>query len=209
MVFEKLFEKVGERIDKTFEDIGKKVNKTSEDIKKRMEKTREEVSDEFIKKVNKLGEKLSVNQKDLSNFERAAANIAIGVAHSLEEGYKAISKKLFLTEKERKTQYGTLGKVWSEKYVPRERGVASLEYAKRIDQKLEFPLKKEMLKDIVESLSSSNSELYGFYIYHHFTGQKRSKDHDEKKKIVKERLMSKEERMFYDENKKQKESPKK
>ena len=198
MAFEQLLEKIGERIDKTFEDIGKKVNKTSEDIKRKMEKTREDVSDEFIKKMNKMGEKISVDQKDLSNFERAAASIAIGIAHSLEEGYKTISKKLFLDEKERKTKYGVLGKVWSEKYVPKERAMASLGYAKIVDQKLESPLKKEILKDIVESLSSSNTELYGYYIYHHFTGANRSKNHDEKKKLVKERLMTKADREFYE-----------
>ena len=198
MAFEQLLEKIGETVDKAFEDIGKKLNKTSEDIRKRMDKTREDVSDEFVKKMNKFGERISIDQKALSNFERAAANIAIGIAHSLEEGYKTISKKLFLTEKERKTKYGVLGRGWSEKHVPKERAKTSLEYAKGVDQKLESPLKKEILKDIVESLSASNTELYGYYIYHHFIGGKRSKNHDEKKRMVKERLMSKEERNFYE-----------
>lgn len=194
MVFEELFEELGKIAD----NMGKKIDKKSEEIRHKMDKAREDVSDDFVKKMNRLGEKFSVENKHLSNFERAVASVAIGVAHSLEEGYKKVKKELFLTEKERKTKYGILGKVWSEKYVPRERANFCMNYAKGTDARLgNHSLKREILRDAVESLSSSDSELYGYYVHHHFTGSKRSNKHDEKKKVVKNILMSKEQREFY------------
>ena len=198
-MFEELFDKMGEKIDKTMREIGDKVQKTSEEIRQKAEKTREDISDEFLKKMNKFGERISPDNKNLSNFEKVVANIAVGVAHSLEEGYKKVVKSLFLTEKERKTKYGILGKVWSSKYVPKERAGLCLRYALEAEKRLQGDkLKGEILKDIVESLSSSNTEIYSYYVYHHFTGSKRSKNHEEKKKIVREFFMSKEERRFYE-----------
>lgn len=197
-MFEELFDKMGEKIDKTMQEIGEKVQKTSDEIRKKAEKTREDISDEFLKKMNKFGERTSPDRKNLSNFERIVANIAVGVAHSLEEGYKKVAKSLFLTEKERKTKYGILGKVWSAKYVPRERAGLCLRYAVESEKRLQGDkLKEEVLKDIVESLSSSNTEIYSYYIYHHFTGSKRSKNHEEKKKTIRDVFMSKEEKKFY------------
>lgn len=198
-MFEELFDKMGEKIDKTMKEIGEKVHKTSEEIKQKVERSREDISDEFLRKINKFGERTSSDHKNLSNFERAVGNIAVGVAHSLEESYKKVVKSLFLTEKERKTKYGILGKVWSKKYVPRERAELCLKYAEMVEKPLQHnKLKDEILRDIVESLSSSNTEIYSYYVYHHFTGSKRSKNHEEKKVTIKEVLMSKKEREFYD-----------
>ena len=189
-MFEELFKKVGEKVDKVAKEINVKVTETSQRIIKKAEKSREEMSDEFMKKMAKFGERMSPDSKGLSNFERTAASIAIGVAHSLEEGYKKVTKSLFLTEKEKKTKYGTLGRLWSEKYVPKERGKLCLNFVDFVNIKLgNKKLNKEILKDIVESLSINNSELYNYYVYIHIIGGKRTKNHEEKKSIVKEKLM--------------------
>lgn len=198
MVFEEVLEKVGIKVDKLFGDIEEKISKASKKVRTEMEKSRESTSEEIIKKMNKMGERISPDYKGLSNFERAASNMAIGLAHSLEQGYKKIKKEMFLTDAERKTRFGTLGKTWSEKYVPKERSNLSLEYAKLVEKKIGTKkLVDEILKDIVESLSTCSSELYGYYVYMHIFGGTRTPNHEEKKGIVKELLMEKGEREFY------------
>ena len=201
MAFEQILGKIGDKIDKTTDKINKKIEKTGEELKVKINKSRENVSDELIKKINKLGEQISPENKNLTNFERAAANMAIGVARSLEEGYKKIKQALFIEEKQRKTKYGLLGSFWSKDHIPKERGYACLDYVKMAEKSIpsQNKLKKEILKDIVESLSSSPTELYGFYIYGYLGGKNQSKDHEKKKEIIKKYLMSKEEKKFYEE----------
>ena len=198
MAFEQILGKIGDKIDETANKINKKVKRTSEELKIKINKSREDVSDEFIKKMNKLGEQISPENKNLTNFERAAANVAIGVAKSLEEGYEKIKQTLFIEEKQRKTKYGLLGGFWSKSHIPKERGYACLGYAKIAEKAIpsQNKLKKEILKDVIESLSSSPTELYGFYVYGHLRGKKQSKDHERKKEMVKKYLMSKRKRNF-------------
>lgn len=190
MEFEKMFEKVGEEIDKVIERVGEKMSKVAEKAKTKAEESRVRFSEDVMKKIHRYGEKFSPENKNLSNFERAVANIAIAFAHSLEEAYNKFSKEMFLTEKEKKSRFGVIGKAWSSRYVPRERAITSVRFAKEVEKKLSTKkLCDEMLKDIVESLSSTPSELYAYYLQGHFIGVKRSKTHDEKVKIVKEILI--------------------
>lgn len=192
MVFEEIFGSIGEKIEKARKNVKSKVNRS-----------RENVSDEFFKKLNKLGEKISPDSKNLSNLERTAANIGIGLARSFEINYKKIKETLFVTEKERNTKYGELGKFWSKKYIPRERGKDSILYARIAEKRLssKLKLKKEILRDIVESLSSSSTELYSYYIYGHIIGSKPTKTHDKKKEVIRKYLMSPKEKEFYENGK--------
>lgn len=190
-----MFEKVGEKIDVGVEKIKEK----TEDVKKKTASSVVNTEKSIRKKLNKEFSKKSVSDK-LSNFETAAANFAISVANVIERKYKKISSRLFCDQKELKTKYGTLGFLNNRHKVFKVEAETCLNYVKEVEKKIpsQLKLKKDVLKDVVATLSSSNASLFGYYLYGYISKKHIPDKIEEKKTIVKKYLLTKKEKKDYD-----------
>lgn len=185
MTFEKILEEVGEKIDKLGNQIAIKVKETTSKAGQEVKKKKS-----ILKEVNKkMG---TMDRKKLSDFQNTIGNLVTGIAGSIEEMYKDFAKKNLATGNELKTKYGYLGDAFGRIFILKDRAEECKKYIKHIEKKIpnKIKVKKDILRDATESLSTNVDELNAYQLFGHTLLKKKviPKNLEEKKKAIKKYL---------------------